>query len=229
MSDEVAMMRAELRRTRQCVIGLSCAFLVTAVAAFRGGSAPTRFKEIDVERINVREPDGKLRMIIANRAMSSGPITHGKPFGYPGGNRPGIIFFNDEETENGGLYFAGKREDGFANAGAQLSFDQYDQDQVLYLTYDDEKGQRMMGLNVVDRPDTSGGHPHGPIGFAPRVFVGRDTARAAVLRLSDPFGRPRIRISVDSTGAGKIEFLDGRGRVVQQIPSATPDTSVRKE
>jgi len=227
MSDELSILRAELRRTRRYLVALSCLFVAATVTAFRASNAPTRFKEIDVERINVREPDGKLRMIIANRAMSSGPIARGRPFGYPGGNRPGIIFFNDEETENGGLSFDGKRENGLTNAGAQLSFDQYEQDQVLYLTYEEENGQRTMGLNVVDRPDTSGGRRPGPIGFAPRVFVGRDAARSAVLRLSDPFGRPRIRISVDSTGSGKIEFLDGRGRVVQQLP-ATPDSTNRK-
>ena len=160
-------------------------------------------------------------MVISNRARSTGPIARGKPFGYAGGNRPGIIFFNDEETESGGLAFDGKRENGVINAGAQLSFDQYEQDQVLYLTYDDESGKRTMGLNVVDRPDTSGGRAPGPIGFAPRVFVGRDAERAAILQLADPFGRTRLRMSVDSSGAARIEFLDGRGRVVQQIPAAS--------
>jgi hypothetical protein len=55
--------------------------------------------------------------------------------------------------------------------------------------------------------------------FAPRVFVGRDPSRSAILRLSDPMGRPRLRMIVDSLGAARIEFLDGRGRVVQQIPA----------
>ncbi len=227
MTDELSLLRAEVRRTRRYVVALSCLLLAASVTAFRAATAPTRFKEIDVERINVREPDGKLRMIIANRAMSSGPIARGKPFGYGGGNRPGIIFFNDEETENGGLVFEGKRENGVANAGAQLSFDQYEQDQILYLTYQDENGQRITGLNVVDRPDTTGGRRPGPIGNAPRVFVGRDASRSAVLRLSDPFGRPRIRISVDSMGIGRIEFLDGRGHVVQTVPSSAPDSANR--
>lgn len=36
------------------------------------------------------EPDGKLRMVLANRPRSIGPIDKGIPFGYPGGTRPGI-------------------------------------------------------------------------------------------------------------------------------------------
>src|SRR6476660_10262171 len=69
--------------------------------------AVEKFGEIDVERINVVEPDGKLRLVISNRPRSIGPIYKGKPFGYAGGGRPGIIFFNDEGTENGGLTFTG--------------------------------------------------------------------------------------------------------------------------
>ncbi len=238
----------EVRALRAYVVISTLVIAVTALSAFRRSSAPTKFDEIDVERINVREPDGKLRLVLSNRTRSPGPVAHGKPFGYPGGTRPGLIFFNDEETENGGLVFEGKTEDGKRSAGTQLSFDQYDQDQVLYLTYDDQNGQRTMGLNVADRADvpileqvaamdsvnrmTDGpaktaarqrlfGLHNGVPAFAPRVFVGRDPSRSAVLRLSDPMGRPRLRMIVDSLGTARIEFLDIRGRVVQQIPAVT--------
>jgi hypothetical protein len=228
-------------------VALSTALIgFLSITAFRRSAEPTCFEEIDVQRINIREPDGKLRMILSNRARSTGPIAHGKPFGYPGGTRPGMIFFNDEETENGGLIFEGKAQNGSHASGAQLSFDQYDQDQVVYLTYDDENGKRTMGLNVADRGDmpitelaagmdSINRMPDGPAKtaarqklnglrkgipmFAPRVFVGRDPSRSAILRLSDPMGRPRLRMIVDSLGAARIEFLDGRGRVVQQIPA----------
>src|SRR5437667_5527281 len=83
-----------------------------SIAAFRQANR-ARFTELDVERINIVEPDGKLRLVISNRPRSIGPIYKGQPFGYPGGGRPGLIFFNDEGTENGGLTFTGKRkEDG---------------------------------------------------------------------------------------------------------------------
>ena len=36
---------------------------------------------------------------------------------------------------------------------------------------------------------------------AQRVFLGRNPQKAAALVLSDPNGRPRIRLAVDSTGA----------------------------
>src|SRR5207244_5381714 len=101
--------RRELRLLKGYAVVATILLGTLSVAAFRQASRKEKFTEIDVERINVVEPDGKLRMVISNRPRSIGPIYKGKPFGYPGGGRPGIIFFNDEGTENGGLTFTGKR------------------------------------------------------------------------------------------------------------------------
>jgi hypothetical protein len=52
---------------------------------------------------------------------------------------------------------------------------------------------------------------------APRLFAGRDRDRTAIVRLSDPEGRTRLRMSVDSTGVPSIEFLDENGKVTRRI------------
>ena len=183
-------------------------------------------------------------MVISNRSQSPGPVAYGKPFGYAGGSRPGIIFFNDEETENGGLTFSGKTENGKFNAVGHLSFDQYNQDQVLYLQYIDNNGERRMGLTIADRADVpimdlvaqrdsanKLAEPaksealrklqeprNGVPLFAPRVYVGRNMQKAAVVNLSDPMGRPRLRLAVDSLGVPSLEFLDADGRVTARLP-----------
>jgi hypothetical protein len=220
------------------------ALLGLGTTAFVRAPARQKFQEIDVERINVVEPNGNYRMVIANRARSIGPIAYGKPFGYPGGTRPGIIFFNDEGTENGGLTFGGKTENGKFEAGGHLSFDQYNQDQVIYLTYNDQNGRRQMGLTVADRADVSivdlvaqldsikklpkeqqdaaaravMAPRNGVPMFAQRVYVGRDPAKNALLNLSDPLGRVRLRLQVDSTGAASLQFLDADGKVTSHLP-----------
>src|SRR5688500_6850922 len=125
MSDDI---RRELRRLKGYSLLMTAAFGVMAFAAFRQGAPTqnTKFTEIDVERINIVEPDGKLRMVISNRPRSIGSIYKGKPFGYAGGGRPGMIFFNDEETENGGLTFTGRtREGGTYSSSVGMSFDQF--------------------------------------------------------------------------------------------------------
>lgn len=250
MNDDI---RSEIRRQTRFLRGyalvMSAAVAVLTLAAFKGQSTQrTSFSEIDVERINIVEPDGKLRMVISNRPRSIGPIYKGKPFGYPGGTRPGIIFFNDEGTENGGLTITGSRDaQGVYRASSSWSFDQFDQDQILTLQYADNNGQRRTGLTVADRadrniydivmqrdsinamPDTVARRGAleklmGPVNGVPlaatRLYVGRDVAKNAVVNLFDPLGRVRLRMRVDSLGRASLDFLDDVGRVTFSLPDS---------
>lgn len=243
MPDDV---RAQLRWLKGYAVVSSVALGVLLLGAF--AQPRTRFAEIDVERINIVEPDGKYRMVLSNKPRSIGPIYKGQPFGYPGGTRPGIIFFNDEGTENGGLTFGGQRSaDGRYQASSHFSFDQFNQDQVLYFQYNDNNGQRRMGFTVADRAEVDildmvkqrdsivAAHPEGALRnaalqqwaqqrpggrpmFAQRVYIGRDPARNAVLNLADPEGRTRLRLVVDSLGQAGVEFLDASGQVTRRLP-----------
>jgi hypothetical protein len=238
--------RRELRLLKGYALATTAILVVLSLAAFR--QQKTRFTEIDVERINIVEPDGKLRMVISNRPKSIGPIYKGEPFGYPGGTRPGIIFFNDEGTENGGLTFTGRKgPDGRIQASSHFSFDQFNQDQILYFNYSEANGNRRMGLTIADRAEQDimemvkqrdsilAAHPAGAVRdtamarwvadrpggrarFAQRVYVGRDPARSAVINLADPEGKTRIRMMVDSSGTPSLEFLDANGVVTSRLP-----------
>ena len=239
--------RRELRLLKGYAIVVTTLLGTLSLAAFRQASQKQKFTEIDVERINVVEKNGNLRMVISNRERSIGPIYKGKPFGYAGGTRPGIIFFNDEGTENGGLTFSGARQpDGTYRANSGFSFDQFNQDQVLYMQYNDNNGRRNMGLTIADRVDADiydlvmerdsivKAHPAGaardaaltkwaqprngvPM-VAQRVYVGRDVSKAAVINLSDRDGKARIRLMVDSLGTPSLEFLDATGNVTSRLP-----------
>ncbi|MDB4876737.1 MAG: hypothetical protein JWM41_3183 [Gemmatimonadetes bacterium] len=223
--------------------------LVATVAAFTRAPAHEKFTEIDVERINIVEPNGAYRMVLSNRPRSIGPIYKGKPFGYEGGGRPGIIFFNDEGTENGGLTFTGQRgADGKYQSSTHMSFDQFNQDQVLNLDYADNNGQRRVGFSVNDRSeddihdmvmrrdsimklaDTAArsaalrqwAAPRNGVPLvAQRLFVGRDPAKSAIVNLEDRNGKSRLRLVVDSLGAARIEFLDASGRVTNTLSDAS--------
>lgn len=220
--------------------------VVFGTAAFSRPLRHEKFTEIDVERINVVEPDGKYRLVISNRARSIGPIYKGQPFGYKGGTRPGLIFFNDEGTENGGLTFTGSQgPDGRYRASTHMSFDQFNSDQVLNLDYADNNGKRLTGFSVNDRAnadilelanaqdsimkiaDTVARNAALQRLYAPRngvplvaqrMFIGKDPAKNAVLNLSDPNGKPRLRLVVDSLGTARIDFLDAAGHVTSSLP-----------
>jgi len=239
--------RSELRLLKGYAALSTLLLALLTTAAFRQAAQKTRFTEIDVERINVVEPDGKLRMVISNRPRSIGPVYKGKPFGYPGGTRPGIIFFNDEGTENGGLTFTGRRrEDGTYSSSVGMSFDQFNQDETLTLRYTDENGRKATGITIAERDERdiydlimardSINRLSDSVArtaalqqlFAPRngvplaasrVYLGRDRSRSAVLSLSDPSGKPRLRLRVDSLGNASVEFLDASGAVTARLPN----------
>jgi hypothetical protein len=244
MSDEI---RRELRVLKVYALVVTVLLGSLSLAAFRQGAQKQRFTEIDVERINVVEPDGSYRMVISNRPRSIGPIYKGKPFGYPGGTRPGIIFFNDEGTENGGLTFTGKKNpDGTYAASSGFSFDQFNSDQILYFQYAEENGKRRTGFTIADRADADIYDmvqerdsimklPEGAVRnealqkwqqprngvplFATRLYVGRTLNKASVVNLADPQGRTRLQLKVDSLGVASIEFMDENGKVTGKFPS----------
>jgi hypothetical protein len=213
-----------------------------AFAAWHKASEPTRFHEISVERINIVEPDGKLRMTISDAAQSPGWVFHGKP--YPG--RPhsaGMIFFNDEGEEDGGLTFGGRTEKGQFGADGGLSFDQYNSDETVTLRYSDDNGVKREGLFLTDRAnipiadvlakrDALMAMPAGPARdsaikawaennghplAATRVAVDREHNKSAVVSLADQQGHPRLKLVVDSTGAASIQFLDTDGHVTKSV------------
>jgi hypothetical protein len=193
------------------------------------------FTELDVQRINVREPDGTLRMTISNTATAPGLIFKGKEHAFPNRQAAGILFFNDEGTENGGLLFGGAKKGKNASSGGHLSFDQYEQDQVISLDQTEENGRRRAGLTFFDRPTTpiplelidKMNTPEGNAEFEklkeaggfgyPRLFIGKTENRASTVILRDARGLARLKLTVTPAGEASIEFMDESGKTVKRI------------
>jgi hypothetical protein len=235
---------AQVRRLR-VYVGVQSLVVVTllvtgfAQAREQQQQQQQKFETIDVERINVREPDGTLRIVITSRERLPGAIVAGQEYTHPR-RVAGLLFYNDEGTETGGLTFSGRAEEpGYRSSGA-LTFDQYNQDQVVGIQYLDDSGTRQAGLTVWDRPDVPIASylaardsvlrmPEGPQRdsaawqlqsimppAATRLFLGRNRARATILNMFDPQGRVRLRLVVDSAGAPRMEFLNAEGVVTRR-------------
>jgi hypothetical protein len=69
------------------------------------------------------------------------------------------MFYNQEGDEEGGLVYSGKAIPGGQDADVTLTFDQYRQDQNIYLHHEEHKDARMRsiddGLTIISRPDWS--------------------------------------------------------------------------
>ena len=234
----MSKLEKEVRFLKVYAVVTTLLFVVLVFSAFQQANQKNKFTELDVERINVIEKDGKLKMVISNGERQHPGIIDGKTLSR---KRPaGMLFFNDRGDECGGLSFNGNQKDGKGSAGALLAFDRFQQDQTVGLQYGEGNGQYYAGLRVWDRPDTSLGPvidklvaiekmSEGPEkaaamkelretpGGAERVLVGRDREQSAVVRLSDVKGKPRIKLSVDAAGVPKLEFLDETGKVTYSL------------
>jgi hypothetical protein len=235
-------LRRELRLLQaSALVSVGC-LVIVASAAFRQSSAPQKFGEITVERINVVDANGTLRLVIANKDRMHPGVIDGKVINRP---RPvaGMLFFNDQGDEVGGLSVTGQERDGQRRATAILAFDQLKQDQTIALTYAENNGQRTTGLQVWDRPDSPLSELIDKLNAANelkdpaareaalkairanappaprRVFVGKNADRSAMVSLADGKGQPRLLLRVDADGEATISFLDANGAVVQRLPA----------
>ena len=102
---------------------LTLMFAITVLCGFAEWKHQEKFNEITVERINIVEPDGTLRMVISNKSNFPGFILKGKETPHPDRKTAGMLFFNDEGTENGGLIF--ERKPRQAGQGHQLRASQF--------------------------------------------------------------------------------------------------------
>ena len=147
------------------------------------------FDQITVHRINVVEPNGTLRMVISDHAELPGVIVKGKQETPPARPQAGMLFYNDEGSEVGGLIFAGHKNSRgqVVESGGSLSFDKYGASQIVQLAGVDDKTNRFAGLSV-----------SGYVGEtrAQRVWVGRGRDGDATVALMDAKGRKRLVLDV---------------------------------
>src|SRR5579872_290737 len=222
--------------------GVLTAAVATALLTGAANVTPrvTSFDEIDVKRLNVREDDGTLRFVLTNTSHTPGIIMHGKERPHPSGRRTaGMLFFNEEGTENGGMTWGGSKEGGHVNSSGHLSFDQYEQDQVIQMTQSESDGKRWAAMVLNDRPsepldfDLAARISKMPEGAArdaeikrvmeagtfgrQRLWVGKATDRSSMVIMSDALARPRMRLRVTEQGDASIDFLDEQGKVQRSI------------
>ena len=94
-------LRRELRFLRVYAVTNSIVLTVIATAAFRQSTAPQKFAEITVQRMNVVDANGTLRLVISNKDRMHPGQMDGKVIDRP---RPvaGFLFFNEEVKPGSG-------------------------------------------------------------------------------------------------------------------------------
>ena len=209
-------------------------------SSFTAETKPQSFEEINVERINVIDKDGKLSLVISNAARQHPGMIDGKILMER--ERPaGLIFFNEEQDEIGGLAYGGNSEIG---NNLVLSYDQYKNDQVMQMRHlTGQNGRNMYGIQIWDRDkdytlpryfaaydslqnigysydkiqeilkEENNGKPVN----AERLFLGKNFSLEAGLFIQDEFGNDRIKIYVDANNTPQMVVLNDDGTVQKRI------------
>ncbi len=200
----------------------------------------TKFDEIDVERINVLEKDGTLRLVISNKERQHPGVMDGITYEERRGKRPpGLMFFNEKGDELGGLVFDGNSDKG---QGGSLTFDKFRGDQTIQFIHEEGKDETYFaGLKMSDQnmPLNDLIKKQKEISDLPtkeaqdsayqalrdqgllmteRLRLGKERDKSSIIKMKDAKGRVRLELKVEAEGAASISFLDESGKVVQRFP-----------
>lgn len=218
------------------VITILC--LMFFFLAFKNQASSERFKEIDVERINIIEKDGTLKMVISNKERQHPGLVNHKEM-KAREREAGLIFFNSMGDECGGLVYDGNDN----GSGMVYSVDQRNTDQIMQLQYSESAGndkKRAYGLKLWDRPDNfpledlikAGdsikklNNPEaskkafaqlqesGKLG-SERFFAGKMANGDVGVFIRDTNGKVRLKVYVDKNNQTHIENLDENGKLVK--------------
>jgi hypothetical protein len=227
---------------------------LAAVFFLTGAKEPPRnerFDEITVGRINIVEPDGTKRIVISNKAQFPGDFMQGKENTRPDRSSfAGMLFINEEGTENGGLIQKGSiAADGKVSSGLSLTFDRFRQDQALQLMNNDSAVHQQTGIKINDVPLFTVTSLEDINRFAEeanklpkpeqqaywqklniqgrmsnnRIWLGNTRDKGSSLQLKDAQGRVRMMLLVSADGKAEIQMLDETGKVSKTISSTSKE------
>ena len=216
--------------------------LVAAVAFALAALRSPKFGTITAHRIDIVEPDGRVRLTISNRADFPGSWNRGKE--YPRADRQeaaGMLFMSEEGTEQGGfIWGAGQMRDGSIQNHLHLSFDQYEENQIFAIDAGQEGKDKFSRISIVDQgtyPIEEKRKANEAIErlradqqdeawnkfFAThrsdvkRAELGRSPDGSVGLELRDANGKVRALLSVRASGEPVLQFLTEDGKVVREF------------
>lgn len=184
--------------------------LPVAEAKTLSPQASTTFDTLTVQRINVVDADGKTRLIIANSARFPDVEVRGKVLKRSIHDAAGLVFYDVNGHETGGLALTKLRDEDVANMTLDYTYQLTDG--VRIIKQESPGGTHWhAGFEVFDR------QPYEPANESSqgvqRIAL-LDEDHDAQLVISDVQGHPRIRIGVDATGTPAITMLNSDGKEV---------------
>ncbi len=211
-----------------------------ALSSFSQKDKVEKFDELIVKKITVVGEDNSPRMVLSNETRQHSGRMNG--IDWPKRERPaGIIFFNNQGDECGGLIYKATEKDGKIVSGMSFTMDNYKNDQVLQILNDE---QYVDGKTFIERGISINEYPEGADHDVKnqklkelnkikddkerkekinelmkkeeqvqRLFMGRTQGNSSGLFLAGADGKLKMMIYVDEKGEPKIQTLNEKGEV----------------
>lgn len=235
MDNDLVTIRKEVRRLKVYAFVMTVLFAAMVTAGFAQATRKEAFDEITARRILIVDANGKGRVLLASDYKKDNSA--GIFFFNQEGTESGAINYNGKRDA------AGKPEaysiltmDQFkSDQIVALEYEQNGDEKRQGLTITDRPDvlspQAKQLLNSLAqalqsatsdaeaqaiRRDYLSRMPAKEI-RARRLFAGRELDGSSLVTLSDPDGRPRLRLQVDKAGKASIAFLDASGRMVHTL------------
>ncbi|MFT4684261.1 hypothetical protein [Patiriisocius sp. Uisw_047] len=211
-----------------------------AFSSFSEKDKNEKLDELTVKKITIVGEDNLPRMVLSNETRQHPGRMNGKE--WEKRERPsGIIFFNNEGDECGGLVFQTKEKNGKIISGMSFTMDNYKDDQVLQILNDeyyadgkayikrgisinqfplgsniDERNNKLKELRAIidekERKERINKLMENE-GSVNRLFLGKTKGNSSGLFLAGPDGSPKMMIYVDDKGVPKIQTFGENGEI----------------
>jgi hypothetical protein len=207
---------------------LTAAVTVLCTSGFSATDAgQQRFDTLTVQRINIVEPDGTLRMVLSNNKKIPNIIVHGKEYpdvnGRHASTAAGIMFYDAQATESGGLTFGGRKDaNGHIPRFGHLSFDRYDQDQMLSIDATDDGVSPASSIRMIDQPTWPIQELLDLLERIQNLPPDQQQAEIARFLETHPAGAGTRAILANENGNAALQFLNENGEVTHKYPPAQP-------
>lgn len=225
----------EMRFLKAYAVGVSLIIGVTLLAGFTLQSVEQKFEVITARRINITDSNGKVRVMLASDYK--GDNSAGLFFFNQEGTESGALFYNATRDKDGKIdayslltmdqfksdeivrleydHTGNQKRQGLIISDRPDTLSPQAEDLLNALRHALESAKTEAEKQAIRRNYLSR-IPAREI-VARRLFAGRDVDGASLVTLSDPDGKPKLILKVDSLGKASITFLDSSGRIVRTI------------
>ncbi len=204
----------QIRFLKIYAAAMTLALAALCLTALKPSPANKKFGEIDVQRINIVDEQGKRRLVISGEARFPEPVINGRELKGARSIKPaGIVFYDARGSETGGLVTS-QTESGRISL---MAFDSATAEALDLGIVTDNGDKYTAALRILDPSPPGTKLEEAQSKQQTRITI-QNKDKDASITLADANGKDRIKLGVNANGEAKIQIVDEEGKVIFSAP-----------